>query len=89
MSDGEYGYLADRLVAEQNRARAATCKEAATVHQKLANAYIARLQSLILSPYDCTRPFSLKDEEWLGAAPFESERDRYLRIGYTQRGNPI
>jgi len=91
MSDGECGYLAVRFVAEQNRARTATCKEAATVHQKLANAYITRLQSLILSPGDYSELVPLIDREWHHTAFAENRRDPYLhlRIGNTQRSNPI
>jgi len=89
MSDGEYGYLAVRLVAEQNRARTATCKEAATVHQKLANAYSTRLQFLILSPGDYSELVPLIDREWHDTAFAENRHDPYLhlRIGNTQRGN--
>lgn len=46
----DYSYLASRLVAERDRVRSSACPEAATAHEKLANAYLERLQSLMLSP---------------------------------------
>lgn len=50
MHDEDYGYLAGRLVVEQNLARRASCCTSAAAHQSLANAYLIRLQSLILTP---------------------------------------
>ena len=50
MLDTDYSYLAARLVVEQNRTRIAACPEAAVAHRKLADAYLDRLQSMILVP---------------------------------------
>ncbi|MDQ0839428.1 hypothetical protein [Sphingomonas faeni] len=50
MFDNDYSYLVARLVVEQDRTRIATCPEAAVAHRKLADAYLGRLQSMILAP---------------------------------------
>ena len=50
MRDEDYGYLARRHVVEQNLALTAKCCASAAAHRGLANAYLVRLQSLILSP---------------------------------------
>ena len=50
MRDEDYGYLAKRHVVEQSLARTAKCCASAAAHQGLANAYLAQLRSLILSP---------------------------------------
>jgi len=66
MPNEDDGYLASRLVAEQNCARTAKHPEAATAHQKLADAYIARLQSLILVPSGGQRrTYSSSDQQEL------------------------
>lgn len=72
MCDEDYGYLAERHVAEQNLARTAKCRASAAAHQGLANAYLERLQSLILSPTRYrSEMFWGSRQEWLRAEATE------------------
>jgi len=92
MSDVDYSYLANRLVAEQACARTATCIEAATAHQNLANAYRVRLQSLILTPdMRSSQECSLPNIEWAGISPLQKRLNDYLdmRIADAQTGNSL
>ena len=50
MRDDDYGYLTGRMVTERNCARTAICPEAVKAHGDLADAYLTRLQLLIVSP---------------------------------------
>ena len=75
MRDEDYGYLAERHVAELNLARTAKCCASAAAHQGLANAYLVRLQSMILSPERYRSEMSWASrEEWLLAAPARSRQ---------------
>ena len=92
MSDEDYAYFARRLVVEQDCARIATCREAATAHQRLANAYLGRLQSLILSPYipvsEATPTLTRTSVDVTSA---ENSFNTYLdlRIAETRGSNPV
>jgi len=92
MSDVDYSYLANRLVAEQACARTAKCMEAATAHQNLANAHRARLQSLILTPdMRSSEKCSLPNTEWAGISSAQNAFNDYLdmRISDAQTGNSL
>jgi len=73
--DEDYGYLAERHVAELNLARTARCCASAAAHQGLANAYLVRLQSMILFPDRYRSEVSWASrEEWLLAEPTRSHQ---------------
>ena len=81
MRDEDYGYLAKRHVAEQNLARTAKCCTSAAAHRGLANAYLVRLQSLILSPDNYKSEKSRGSrEEWLLAEARESRQNPSLTM---------
>ena len=63
MRDVDQIYLTSRLVIEQNCVRNAKCPEAATAHQKLADAYIAQLQCLAQVPPRDRRGASSRREQ--------------------------
>jgi len=87
--DEDYGYLASRLVVEQNLARTAKCCASAAAHQGLANAYLVRLQSMILSPARYKSEMSWASrEEWLLAEPAQirSKPNPSIRIPHAVRG---
>ena len=80
MSDEDYGYLARRLVAEQNCARTAKCPEAATAHRKLADAYIVRLQSMLVPTSGQRWTYSSSDQQALHAPSAERGFSSYLDL---------
>jgi len=80
MSDEDYGYLARRLVTEQNCARTAKCPEAATAHQKLADAYIVRLQSMLVPTGGQRWTYSSSDQQSLHAPSAERGFSSYLDL---------
>jgi len=87
--DEDYGYLADRHVAELNLARTAKCCASAAAHQSLANAYLVRLQSMILSPDRYRSEISWASrEEWLLAEPAQvrSYPNPFMRIPHAVKG---
>jgi len=87
--DDDYGYLARRLVVEQNLARTAKCCASAAAHQGLANAYLVRLQSMILAPARYRSEMSWTSrEEWLIAEPAQvhSNTNPSMRIPYVVKG---
>jgi len=87
--DEDYGYLASRLVVEQNLARTAKCCASAAAHQGLANAYLVRLQSMILSPARYRSEMSWTSrEEWLlaDAAQIRPKPTPSIRIPHAVRG---
>lgn len=89
MRDEDYGYLAGRLVVEQNLARTAKCCASAAAHQGLANAYLVRLQSMILSPARYRSEMSWASrEEWLLAEPAQirSNPNPSMRIPHAVKG---
>lgn len=89
MRGEEYGYLAGRLVAEQHLARTAKCCGSAAAHQGLANAYLVRLQSLILSPdrYRSETSWASR-EEWLLAERTDGQQGpgAIMRIPHVVKG---
>ena len=89
MRDEDYGYLASRLVVEQDLARTAKCCASAAAHQGLANAYLVRLQSMILSParYGSEMSWTSR-EEWLLAQPTEVRQNPNpsMRIPHAVKG---
>ena len=89
MRDEDYGYLAKRHVVEQNLARTAKCCASAAAHQGLANAYLLRLRSMILSPARYRSEMSWTSrEEWLLAEPTQirSNTNPSMRIPYVVKG---
>jgi hypothetical protein len=73
--DEDYGYLAERHVAELNLARTAKCCASAAAHQGLANAYLVRLQAMTLSPDKYWSQTSWASrEEWLLAETMRSRQ---------------
>jgi len=88
--DKDYGYLAERHVAEQDLARTAKCRASAAAHQGLANAYLVRLQSMILSPTRYRPEMSWTSwEEWLLAEPtrVRSNPNSFMSIPHVVRGD--
>jgi len=87
--DEDYGYLASRLVVEQHLARTAKCCASAAAHQGLANAYLVRLQSLILSPdrYRSETSWASR-EEWLLAERTDGQQGpgAIMRIPHVVKG---
>ncbi len=92
MLDTDYSYLAARLVVEQNRTRIAACPEAAVAHQKMADAYLGRLQSMMLAP-DKGRlgVFSVPQNLIGGTGRGEGDivPNPNTRNGVDSRGNPL
>ena len=89
MRDEDYGYLAERHVVEQNLARTAKCCASAAAHQGLANAYLVRLRSMILSPARYRSEMSWTSrEEWLLAdrAQIRSNSNLSIRIPHAVKG---
>jgi hypothetical protein len=87
--DEDYGYLAKRHVVEQNLARAAKCCASAAAHQGMANAYLGRLQSMILSPARYRSGMSWTScEEWLLPEPIQarSNPNTSMRIPHAVKG---
>jgi hypothetical protein len=90
--DEDYGYLANRLVVEQNLARSATCCASAASHQGLANAYLVRLQSLILSPDGNPSGISCAFQtDWLRAEPVRDSigSQPAMHLAYAVKGDLI
>ena len=90
MCDNDYGYLAERHTAEQNLARTAKCCASAAAHQGLANAYLVRLQSMILSPSRYMSNMSRTyREEWLLAEHTQvcSNPNSFMTIPHVVRGD--
>jgi len=87
--DEDYGYLAERHVVEQNLARTAKCCASAAAHQGLANAYLVRLTSMILSPaeYGSEMTWSFR-EEWLLAENTQTcaNSNPSMRISHAVKG---
>jgi len=87
--DEYYGYLAKRHVVEQNLARTAQCCASAAAHQGLANAYLLRLRSVIISParYGSEMSWTSR-EEWLLAEPAQvrPNQNPSMRILHAVKG---
>lgn len=76
MLDEDYDYLAKRYLVEQNLVRTAKCCASSDAHQALADAYLVRLQAMILSPARYRSEMSWKSrEEWLLAQSTQVHSD--------------